>query len=183
MSRKLLINIHLFLASFMAPILIVISISGGLYLMGYKGNVDSTSIHKGALDEFNPQAEDLKSEITRLLSVNNIEYSFDYVKKSGSNFFTRPTNREYYVIRVKNKGKEQGIEIIHQKPDFIKSIVELHKGHGPTIFKTFQKFVAVGLLFVLVTGLWLGLTAPRLQKITIGLASGGLFTFLLFAFI
>ncbi|MCW8877439.1 MAG: hypothetical protein OQK51_10305, partial [Kangiellaceae bacterium] len=101
----------------------------------------------------------------------------------GNNFFTRPTNREYYVIRVKNRGKEQGIEITHQKPDFIKSMVELHKGHGPTIFKTFQKVVAVGLLFILISGLWLGLTAPRLRKITMGLASGGLAAFLLFAFI
>ncbi|MCW8999443.1 MAG: hypothetical protein OQK04_12100, partial [Kangiellaceae bacterium] len=122
-------------------------------------------------------------EVTRLLSANNIDYEFDYVKKGGNNFFTRPTNREYYVIRVKNRGKEQGIEITHQKPDFIKSMVELHKGHGPTIFKTFQKVVAVGLLFILISGLWLGLTAPRLRKITMGLASGGLAAFLLFAFI
>ncbi|MCW8878117.1 MAG: PepSY domain-containing protein, partial [Kangiellaceae bacterium] len=71
MSRKLLINIHLYLASFMAPILIMIAVSGGLYLMGFKGSVESSSVYKGTLEEFNQNAEDLESEVTRLLSANN----------------------------------------------------------------------------------------------------------------
>lgn len=181
MSRKLLINIHLYLAAFMAPILIMIAISGGLYLMGYKGTVESNSLYKGKLSEFNVNAEDLDSEVNRFLKAQGVEANFDYAKKGGSSVFTRPTSREYYVIRIKDKGKEQGIELFHQKPDFVKTIVELHKGHGPTIFKTFQKFVAFGLVFILVSGLWLGLTAPKLKKITISLASGGFGVFILFS--
>jgi len=165
----------------MAPILVVIAVSGGLYLMGYKGTVETTSLYKGQLSEFDAKTKDLEAEVTRFLKTQGIEADFDYVKKGGNNVFTRPTSREYYVIQTKAKGNDQGIELFHNKPDFIKTIVELHKGHGPTIFKTFQKFVALGLLVVLLSGLWLGLTAPRLKKVTIGLASGGIATVLLFS--
>jgi hypothetical protein len=58
-------------------------------------------------------------------------------------------------------------------------MMELHMGHGPTSFKTFQKFFAVGMLFIILSGLWLGLSSARLRRNT-GMAAGtGLAVFLL----
>ena len=57
-------------------------------------------------------------------------------------------------------------------------MIELHKGHGPTIFKTFQKVFALGMVFIMVSGLWLGLTAPRLVRNTTISFGAGLALFL-----
>jgi hypothetical protein len=179
MSRKLLINIHLYLASFLAPIIIVTAISGGLYLLGYKGHMEEVSLYKGSATEFNNKAKDMKVEVASLLKRHNIEADFEYVKGGGSVFFTRPTSREHYVILLK---KDQ-LELRKQTPDLIKTIVELHKGHGPLAFKTFQKILAIGLLFIVISGLWMGLSSPKLRnKSLISSALGGVL-FLLLALI
>ena len=39
MDRKLLITLHLYLSAFFAPAVILVAVSGGLYLLGVKGNV------------------------------------------------------------------------------------------------------------------------------------------------
>ena len=47
MSRKLLINIHLYLAAFFTPVLLIMAISGGLYLMGIKGSYTEQQVFQG----------------------------------------------------------------------------------------------------------------------------------------
>jgi hypothetical protein len=176
MSRKLLINIHLCLAAFLAPVIIITAISGGLYLLEYKGSVEKASIYKGSASEFNNKATDMKSEVTKLLKLHNIDTDFEYVKGGGNFYFTRPTSREHYVISI----KKDELEIVKQSPDFIKSIVELHKGHGPLAFKAFQKLLAVGLLFIIISGLWMGLSSPKMRnKSLASSALGGLVLLLL----
>ncbi len=173
MSRQLLIKIHLYLASFMAPVLVIIAISGGLYLFGFKGSNAHELVYQGAPKEINTQAQDMKTEINRLFKKLGIESDFDYVRKSGTAFITRPTSRDFYVISVNVEDQAKGLEVEHYSPDFVKTIVELHKGHGPSLFKSYQKLVAIGLVFILLSGLWLGLTSPKLRNVTIVLASSG----------
>jgi hypothetical protein len=42
-------------------------------------------------------------------------------------------------------------------------MIELHKGHGPTLYKDFQKAMAVALVFVLLSGAWLGVSSKGLR--------------------
>jgi hypothetical protein len=179
MSRKLLINIHLYLAAFLAPVIIITAVSGGLYLLGYKGNVEETSIYKGPSLEFNASAKDMKVEIVNLLKMHNVDAEFEYVKGGRNVFFTRPTSKENYVILL----KQDQVEIIKQTPDLIKTIVELHKGHGPLAFKTFQKLLAVGLIFIIISGLWMGLSSPKLRNKSLISSLLGGFIFLILAFV
>jgi uncharacterized iron-regulated membrane protein len=39
-SRKTLVTIHLYLAAFFAPILLIMAVSGGLYLLDIKGSME-----------------------------------------------------------------------------------------------------------------------------------------------
>ncbi|MEH6569550.1 MAG: hypothetical protein V7709_10765, partial [Halioglobus sp.] len=57
-----------------------------------------------------------------------------------------------------------------------------HKGHGPSAFKTFQKAFAVGLLFIILSGLWLGISAGRLRQSTLLTATAGALVFALLLF-
>ena len=44
-----------------------------------------------------------------------------------------------------------------------KRLIELRKGHGPMVFRTLQKLVAAGLVVVVGTGFFLGLSATGLR--------------------
>ena len=105
-------------------------------------------------------------------------YSYEYVKVSGESLYTRPTSSDHYIIKL----NEGGVEVIHARPSLQSWMIELHKGHGPSAFKTFQKAFAVGLLFIILSGLWLGISAARLRRSTLLTATAGAVVFALLLF-
>ena len=44
------------------------------------------------------------------------------------------------------------IVVSYNEPSIQSKLIELHKGHGPEIFRTFQKAIAVGLVFAVLSG-------------------------------
>jgi hypothetical protein len=169
MSRKLLISIHLILAAFFAPILIIIGVSGGLYLFGEKGHVEKQEIYKGTSAEFDFSNKDKAGEIRRFIEANNIEHEFEYAK-GGANFvITRPTSKQHLSFQLENNQ----LVVTQRTPSLIATIVELHKGHGPGLFKTFQKLTALGLFLIIISGLYLGITSPLLRNKTVAITGLG----------
>lgn len=177
MSRSLLITIHLYLSAFLATIVVVMALSGGLYLLGFKGEMTATAIGSvggGQALADNPS----KAAVLAALEQAGIEnFDFDYVRNSGNKLYTRPTSRTHYLLEIDN----DVVKITRRDPDLQGRMIELHKGHGPTIFKTFQKAFALGMMFIILSGLWLGLSAPRLRKRTAAASMAGLAVFVLLA--
>lgn len=85
---------------------------------------------------------------------------------------TRPTSRTYYQL----KQTSDGIEVARMEPSLQAAMMELHKGHGPGLFKWLGKLLAVALVFIMLSGLWLGLQSPLLKMKTVSLAVAGLLT-------
>ena len=158
--RQLWINLHLWVAAFFTPILLLIAISGGLYLIDVKGTTVETDISLPADALVDLEAEDLKEQVDELLRGAGIEHSFEYIRRSGSTLTTRPTSRTYYVVNV----TEDGVQAARVVPDLQKRLIELHKGHGPLAFKQLQRITAVGLIFAILAGLWLALSAADLWR-------------------
>ncbi|MEE4245690.1 MAG: PepSY-associated TM helix domain-containing protein [Kangiellaceae bacterium] len=177
MSRKLLIDIHLYLAAFFAPIVLMIAVSGGLYLVDSKGNTEKEVVHTGALSEFDFDNKDRKSEVEKLLQTLNIDHSFEYIRGNSSSMVTRPTSSTYYAVYK----KDNQLVVEKRDPDLIATIIELHKGHGPNMFRTFQIITAIGLVITLISGLWLGLTSPVLKQKSLVLTGAGALIFILLA--
>jgi hypothetical protein len=177
MSRKLLVTIHLALAAFFSPILIVVGISGGLYLIGEKGQIDKQEIYRGDLSGYDFSNKDRENQIRQFIQLKGIEHEFEYAKGGTRFAMTRPTSKPYLFFQL---DKEE-LVVSKRTPNFIASIIELHKGHGPTMFKTFQKFMAVGLLIILLSGLILGLTSKLYRFKTLAISGFGLITLLYFA--
>lgn len=179
MDRKLLITIHMYLSAFFAPAVLLVAISGGLYLIGVKGNVEQETIYSSSSDTIDNKSASLDTDVATLLAKAGVEsYNFEYVKVSGQNLYTRPTSSDHYIIKSTNGG----LEVIHAIPDLQSRMIELHKGHGPSLFKTFQKVFAVGLIFIILSGLWLGISAARLRRSTLLTASAGAVIFALLLF-
>jgi esterase/lipase len=57
-------------------------------------------------------------------------------------------------------------------------MMELHKGHGPKLFKTYQKLVALALIGVVLGGFMVGLLAKAYRRKTIVATVLGLLAFL-----
>lgn len=180
MNRKTLVTIHLYLAAFFAPFVIMVAISGGLYLAGIKGSVATQTIYTAGIPPLDTGSEGLKEEVGKLLTKAGVEdFAFEYVKVKGNTLYTRPTSKAHYVI----KQGGSSVEVIEAHPSLQNSLVELHKGHGPTLFKQGQMFFAVGLLVVMLSGLWLGLASPMLKQRTLLTTAAGTLLFLLLALI
>ena len=175
MSRKLLITIHLALAAFFTPILIIVSISGGLYLIGEKGSRSSETIYQGEMGDFTFKTNDKASQVNQFFATHGIEQEFEYVKGGGRFMVTRPTSKTHVLFERENNQ----LVVTRVTPDFVAAIIEIHKGHGPTALKLFQKILAVGLLLTLLTGVYLGITSPLFRMKTLAISGAGLVTFLL----
>lgn len=165
----------MYLAAFFAPAVLLVATSGGLYLVGIKGQVEQESIYKGGIT-IDSNSASLDADVESLLSTAGVTaYNFEYVKVKGDTLYTRPTSTEHYIIKT----GANGTEVIHARPDLQGKMIELHKGHGPELFKTFQKAFAVALIFIILSGLWLGLAAARLRKSTLLTAAAGTLVFVL----
>jgi len=61
--------------------------------------------------------------------------------------------------------------------------MELHKGHGPKLFKIYQIITGMALFFIIVGGVVVGLMARAYRRKTIIASSIGTGAFLLLSFI
>ena len=170
MQRSFWIKAHLIAAAFFTPALLLVAISGGLYLLGIKGDITQTPVGVAQQQSLNPQSRELDTEVAALLRSLGIEPDFEYVKVSGSTLYTRPTSEPHYELRL----AADRVTVLHNQPSLQKSLIELHKGHGPLMFKDFQKALAVMLLFILLSGTWLGLASAGLRLTTVAAFGSGL---------
>lgn len=182
MSRKLLVTLHLYLAAFFTPMVLLVGITGGLYLYGVKAKGETTqvSVLAGQTLDVPKEADAAKTYVDALLKQANVEHAYDYVRAQGPVATTRPTHRTHYQLRQ----SDEGIVVNKVEPNLMMTMLELHKGHGPSLFRLFETVFALGLVLVMLTGFWLGLQSPMLRKPTllltiVGTAITGLLAFVL----
>ncbi|MGR8920461.1 MAG: PepSY-associated TM helix domain-containing protein [Gammaproteobacteria bacterium] len=170
MNRRSIIQLHLLAAAFFAPLVVITAISGGLYLVGIKGTSVKTPIAAAGAIPLNPASPTLESDVRALIGGLGLEHEFEYVKVSGDRIITRPTSRPY--LEITTSGGDMSVQRV--EPSLQMRLVELHKGHGPLLYKDFQKLMAAGIVLILLSGLWLGLGAPALRARTLLATVAGL---------
>ena len=177
MTRALLIKLHLYLSAFFSAAIILVAVSGGLYLIGIKGLVEQTpvgTLSAGQQLLANPSQSAVESA---LAEAGVSDFRFDYVKQKGTQLITRPTTRAFYTLDVAG----DDIIVRYNEPSLQKRMIELHMGHGPSAYKVYQQIFAAGMLFIILSGLWLGLSSDRLRRATAGVCSAGVVLFVLLA--
>ncbi|MEK9712227.1 MAG: PepSY domain-containing protein [Thalassolituus sp.] len=176
MNRKTLVTLHLYLAAFFAPVMLILAISGGLYLLDIKGEMvkgETVLIEGATISAEGDKAEQVKA----VLALAGLDNDFEYIKERGPMMQTRPTSRDHYEI----KPTSAGVEITPVSPSLVAALMELHKGHGPGLFRILEQITALGLILVLISGLIIGLKSPMLKKPTVALSAGGILVFVIFA--
>lgn len=177
--RKYLVLAHLWFAGIMAPAFVLHAISGGLYLMNIKGDAATERVPLPANAQLDFKSETLESDVRALLESANIKHDFEYVKNRGSLIQLRPTSTPYLEF----KQTPQGLTATRVKPDTVRSMMELHKGHGSKLFKNYQKLVALLLLGVVLGGILVGLLSKAYRRQTSIAVAVGIFAFVLIGFV
>ena len=174
MTRALLIKLHLYLSAFFSAAIILVAVSGGLYLIGIKGSVEQApvSMLDGGQELIADPSHDAVSHALKRAGVT--EFQFEYVKQKGTQLITRPTTRPFYTFDI--QGDE--ITVRYNEPSLQKGMIELHMGHGPSAYKRYQQVFAAAMLFIMLSGLWLGLSSVSLRLSTALISGSGLITFL-----
>lgn len=161
--RRLLISIHLYLASFLAPAFLVVAISGGFHLAGINGKTAETPITLPVGTQLDFGADDIADQVRALLDQQGVDVPFEYIRGRGNSGMTRPTTREYVSFQ---QGPE-GLSATLHKPDFVYALMELHKGHGPRLYRQYQVLVAVVLFLVVIGGFAVGVLAKTYRRPTL----------------
>ena len=177
MTRALLIKLHLYCSAFFSAAIVLVALSGGLYLIGIKGTIDQTRIGLAGSGEQLLAEPSIEAVHAVLTEVGVTDFEFDYVKQKGSQLITRPTTRPFYTLDVSGND----VVVQYNEPSLQKKMIELHMGHGPVAYKTYQKIFAAGMLFIILSGLWAGLSSTKLRGPTAAVAGGGLLVFALLA--
>jgi hypothetical protein len=176
MNRRWFILLHLYASAFFTAAVALMALSGSLYLLDIKGAIDETPIGTTSVTE--PLTTDAgPAQVAAVLAgVGVTDYRYDYLRGNDKTLYTRPSSRRHYRFDIEG----QQVRVSSREPDLIAAIIELHKGHGPTAFRTFQKLLGAGLLIMVLSGAWLGLSAQRLRLPTaITLTTGALLVVLL----
>ena len=174
MARALLIKLHLYCSAFFAAAIVLVAVAGGLYLIGIKGTIEQTSVGTLATGQqllLGPSEAKVQAA---LASLGVSDFEFEYVKQKGSQLITRPTTRPFYTLDI--SGEDAVVR--YNEPSLQKRMIELHMGHGPTAYKAYQQVFAAGMLFIILTGLWLGLSSARLRFSTAVISGAGVILFL-----
>lgn len=161
--RKYLILAHLWFAGLMAPAFALHAISGGLYLMNIKGTATTERVALPAGASLDFKSETLEVDVRALLEQADLKHDFEYIRNRGSLIQLRPTSKPYLEFA----NTPQGLSAKRVKPDAVRGLMELHKGHGPQLFKTYQKLVALLLLGVVLGGILVGLMAKAYRRQTV----------------
>jgi hypothetical protein len=156
---------------------LLVAVSGGLYLAGFKGSTQTQKMELGeqVVLDFNSPA--LEQQVRQLISRVDESYRFEQISAGSTSLQTRPTSRTYYVLTL----KDNALELVNHKPNLQKTLIELHKGHGPKLFKIYQQLVAAGLIFIMVSGVATGLLNRRYRGKTSLMLAVGSGVFLLLA--
>ena len=110
----------LFLCFFSAAIVLV-ALSGGLYLIGIKGTIDQTPVGLAGSGEQLLAEPSIEAVQAALTEVGVTDFEFDYVKQKGSQLITRPTTRPFYTLDV--SGNE--VVVQYNEPSLQKKMIEL----------------------------------------------------------
>jgi len=131
-ARRLFILAHLWFAGLLAPAFLLVAVSGGLYLIGNKGEFKSTPVTLPASASLDFQSPSLEQDVRDLLASANIDHKFEYIRNRGTVIQLRPTSRTYLEFRQ----SEAGLTATRKVPDLQGKLIELHKGHGPQAFNS-----------------------------------------------
>ena len=161
--RRILVSIHLYAAALLAPAFLLVAITGGLYLADVKGGMVETPVTVPAGTTFDPESPTFEADVRTFLVAQNLPADFDYIRARGDSFTTRPTSQTHVTFEQKD-----GVLTAKKvSPTPLAALLEIHKGHGPQLYRIYGVLVGLMLFIVVFGGLAVGFLSPAYRKATV----------------
>lgn len=171
-TRQLIVKLHLLLAAFMFPAVVMFLGTGVLYTWGNTGKYIDTehsiSLSKPLVNDKDALVAVATAELVRLnLAPPGGSPS---VRKLGDTyrFEWSGANREVHLEPTKNPGVGK---LTVKETTLHRRFVQLHKAKGTTVFKVYASILAASLFLLVASGLIVAFTSPAYRALA-GWASG-----------
>ena len=177
-------KLHVLIAVFILPVAIMFFVTGAFYTWGINGEYETTvqkinlkiALHEDLNSLVNVVEKELNKQQVSLptgkAKIKKIGQSFQLEwTGSSKDVVLEPTSDPLIAqLKIKNTG-------------WHRHFVQLHKAKGGVAFKVYATILAVGLLFLLISGFIMAWQLPKLRKMTLISTMLGLIFFVtMFAF-
>lgn len=182
MNRLFLTKLHLILAAFMFPAVLMFLATGALYTWGSKGEWFENSYEVTLAEPYATQSQgDLTSVAVQVLLGKNVPIPSGAESLSGEGaeqeLSWTGARSEVSVTATDNP---MVAKVTVKEASFHRWLVQLHKAKGSTFFKAYATFLAFTLFVLVASGMVMGLQSPPLRRLTIGSSAAGAVGFVAF---
>jgi len=181
-KRQFLVKLHLVMAGMTLALAMMFFITGALYTWNYKPSSYSQEYRFDLKEPMQKDYKQLKStaraELKRLgISEPLGKAKLKRDKKHHSYKLYWKGKNHSVTLRPSSKGALHAVLTV-KTPSWYNRFMRLHKGSGGDLFDIFAITGSIVLLFILITGVIIGLQVPVFRRLTLFSLGGG---FLLFA--
>jgi hypothetical protein len=178
LNRLFFMQVHLLLATFIFPVLLMFLITGGLYTLGVKGSYETQVYTLQLNTPLQPDSVALTDFVTKELQNLNISPPTGEMKNESADKRIA-LNWRGAALRVTLESiLPTEAKLTVQKANWFKRLLELHTASGATAFKVYAVFLASSLFLLLITGFIMALQLPKYRKMTLYSTATGIAVFI-----
>jgi hypothetical protein len=181
--RLLIIQVHAILACFFLPIALLYFLSGGLYSLDIKGSVDK-QVYTLALEQpFTPDLAQLSATVTAALELRELSLPGGdptIARKKQSYEFRWGDLQRLVVVQPTDDPLQ--VELVYRQRSPLTQLMRIHRAEAGLLIKILSISMAVSLILVLGSGVFLALGMPKLRRTALlALGAGFIVIFSVFA--
>ena len=164
-QRMLVIKIHAFLACFFIPMATVYFISGALYSFDIKGHI-AKQVFKLPLDSpFAPDLAQLSALARTELDQRDLVQpgGEQAIKEKKGSYEYRWGDLRYLVV-INPTDNPLEVELTYRERSPLAQVMRVHRAEAGTLIKIFSLSMAISLLMILASGVFLAVGIPKLRR-------------------
>lgn len=176
--HRLLVRWHMLVAAFLFPAILLFLLTGALYTWGVKGDYASKDYQVALSAPLTDDKAELQALTTKALTERGIAVPTGVpgIKKMGDSFQFEWTGSNRDVL-LEPGADANSAKLTVKDTDWHRYFVQLHKAKGGTAFKIYAAIVALGLFFLVTSGLIVALRVPNMRRGAIAGSLVGLIAF------
>ncbi|HZG31776.1 MAG TPA: PepSY domain-containing protein [Sphingopyxis sp.] len=163
--HRLLVRWHMLVAAFLFPAILLYLLTGSLYTWGVKGDYVTTDYAVTLSAPLSDDAAAMQAVVVRELAARDIAppTGSAAVKPVGGSFQLDWSGSRRDVT-LEPGADATSAKLIVKETGWHRFFVQLHKAKGGTPFKIYAAVLALGLFFLVTSGLIVALRVPNLRR-------------------
>ena len=180
-TRQMLTKLHLLLAAFIFPVILMYIVTGSLYTWGIKGSYLPDQVHDvGLVVPLTTDIDAAKMLIEQELQVLSIAPPTGDagLESMDDGMFEFEWEGSQRVVLLESTADPLIARLTIQEAGWYRNFVQLHKAKGGMPFKVYAVGLATGLVLLLASGFVMAWQVPRYRRLAVTASALGVGLFL-----